>query len=82
MMRRGLLQLERPVDQSSFQNRLFTGYTVAVDPDKILEAKNLIHKFLLETCQLLSTGPCTQVYQLQVQFFPHTVNSDENAAMM
>jgi len=59
-------------DPESFAKRLISGASVAVNPEKIEEAKLRLHAALVEISKLLSEGPCTEVYQLQVQLFPVT----------
>lgn len=59
-------------DQDSFERRLITGYTVAVNPAQVAKIKLALEKALIEACSSLSEGECTEVYQLQLQLFPYT----------
>ncbi len=70
LMKKAIVHLLNKTDQSSFQNRLMTGYTIAVNPEKIETAKVMIEKALIAIADHLVEGPCREVYQLQVQFFP------------
>lgn len=45
---------------------------VLVDPSKVNEAKQVIRRFKQEMIALTTTGDDSEVYQLNVQFFPHT----------
>jgi hypothetical protein len=44
--------------------------TVAIDPEKIPEAKKRIEAFMIELCDELASGSKKQVYELAVQLFP------------
>ena len=57
-------------DNASFQNRLITGYTVAVNPKNLPKAKLILENALIEASSRLVRGDCTEVYQLQLQLFP------------
>lgn len=57
------------IDKQHPDVRDFSGVTVAVDVEKIPEAKALIKKFRRELVQLVNCGQKTQVYHLAVQFF-------------
>lgn len=70
MIKKALAHMERQTDRESFERRLITGYTISVDPSQIGEAQTMIEKSLVEIAERISNGACTQVYQLQVQFFP------------
>lgn len=56
-------------DKAAFDRRLISGYTVAVNPKNISEAKAILERAMLEAAAKLSEGACTEVYQLQFQFF-------------
>lgn len=48
------------------------GRAIALDPNRIDEAKALISQFLDELSVLLEAGERTEVYQIGVQLFPLT----------
>lgn len=50
--------------------RDFTSLTMAIDPEKLSTAKELIRKHQDELSDLLETGHRTEVYRLSVQLFP------------
>jgi uncharacterized protein (TIGR02147 family) len=52
--------------------RDFSSLTVAIDLEKLTEAKTIIREFRQKMGELLKTGHKTDVYQLAVQFFPLT----------
>ncbi len=60
------LKLEEvPVDR-----RDFSSMTLAIDMDKLLEAKMVIREFRRKMEKLLENNRSTEVYQLAIQFFP------------
>lgn len=64
------LQLaQRALDSAPVTERDFTSITMAINPDKIPDAKALIRKFQDDLAALLETGPRTEVYQMAMQLF-------------
>ncbi len=63
--------------QLDFDRRLIAGQSMAVNPDKIPEAKVWLQKVLAEFAAKVSEGPCREVYQLQLQLFPTTTTATE-----
>ncbi len=61
-------------EQSDFVRREISGITMAIDPSRIEEAKKRIKQFKREMYDLLSANDAnqTEVFQLNVQFFPLT----------
>lgn len=53
--------------------RHVSSFTMAVDPSRMEEAKELIHQFRLQIRELFGTGNISKVYTLQVSLFPLTV---------
>jgi uncharacterized protein (TIGR02147 family) len=53
--------------------RDFTAITMAIDPNKLVEAKVLIRNFQDDLSSLLESGQQTEVYKLCVQLFPLTI---------
>lgn len=54
------------------QRRKISGYTLAIDPTRLDAAKKRIAAFELEMAEFLTKGPSSEVYQLNIQFFPLT----------
>lgn len=52
--------------------RDFSSLMVALDPEKIPEAKIIIREFRQKMAELLKTGARSEVYQLAIQFYPLT----------
>ena len=72
MMDRAKSQLEK-TDAQSFKNRMIVSITCAADTRKIEEAREKIAEFQQELANFLSDGDeCEEVYQLNIQLFPHT----------
>jgi uncharacterized protein (TIGR02147 family) len=63
------LTLRAPAE---FARRSITSATLAVDPRKYQQAEQAVQRFQEEISGLLTTGDCTEVYQLNVQLFPLT----------
>ncbi len=64
--REALFQVE--IDQ-----RDFSAITLAIDPNRMSEAKKLTRRYLADMENLLEQGDRTEVYKLCVQLFPLTV---------
>lgn len=52
------------------EERSHSALTMAIDPDKIPEAKKRIDFFMTELCSFLEGGPKTRVYEVALQLFP------------
>lgn len=64
-------ELEK-IKDSDFSQRLIMGASLAVNPDRLQEAKLALQAAIVEISKSLSEGSCAEVYQLQVQLFPVT----------
>jgi uncharacterized protein (TIGR02147 family) len=71
MIKKAYDELSR-IGQEAFNERLITGFTIAVNPENLEEAKRLIFDTLSDLSHKLSQGSCTEVYQCNVQLFPLT----------
>lgn len=58
------------IDDVPMAERDMTNMTMAIDVDKLPEAKKLITKFRRELCAFLEDGERTRVYQLGIQLYP------------
>ncbi len=67
-LQKGLEELETN-DRS---RRYITGMTLAVNPKKLPQAREMLRHWLKESWDVLSEGECTEVYQLNFQLFPLT----------
>ena len=65
------------VDECLPEEKDITSMTMAIDPSKIDQAKDLIRKFRRELCALLESGTQTRVYNLAVQLYP--ISKDEES---
>lgn len=75
MMKMALLQLKTKTEQNHYDNRLISGVMCAVNPANIAKAKEHLHKAMYEAALILSEGECTEVYQINTQFFPLTATA-------
>jgi uncharacterized protein (TIGR02147 family) len=66
------------LDQVSIHERDFTHVTLAVDPEKMSMAKELIRKFQDEFAKLVESGNSTEVYRFSMQYFPLSKITSEN----
>lgn len=71
MIEKAAGELANTADED-FRRRNITAWTVASNPDRISYAKTMIERFQKELAEYLVSGPCTEVYQLNVQLFPLT----------
>ncbi|MGZ3694380.1 MAG: TIGR02147 family protein [Bdellovibrionota bacterium] len=72
------LELARnSLEQDALTARDFTAVTMAIDPDKIPEAKKMIRSFRDELCAYLEGGTKKEVYKFCMQFIPLSKNSGE-----
>ena len=59
------------------ESRDITSMTMAIDKNKIPEAKRKIKQFRRNLCQFLESGEKNEVYNLNVQLIPLTDNNGE-----
>jgi uncharacterized protein (TIGR02147 family) len=72
MMERAKEQLTK-TDQKSFESRMISSMTFSADASRIAEARQKVLDFQQELANFLSAGSqCTEVFQLNIQLFPHT----------
>lgn len=69
MITKALHELSK-VRPEDFEDRIITGVTIAVNPENLSQAKELIFAALTEVAAALSDGSCQDVYQFNVQLFP------------
>ena len=62
----------KKTSERDFAERLISGMSVAVNPAKIEEARQRLQAAIVEVSQILTEGPCTEVFQVQAQMFPVT----------
>ncbi|MEZ4815574.1 MAG: TIGR02147 family protein [Bdellovibrionota bacterium] len=74
MIHRALQELNTKPDTNSFQKRLISGMTISCNPERIPVAKEKLNKALREVADYLMEGPCTDLYQINLQFFSHRGN--------
>jgi uncharacterized protein (TIGR02147 family) len=70
----GLELAQEALDSVPLELREFGAMTMAIDPKKIPEAKKMIINFRKQMAQFLEVDHQTEVYRLQMQFFPLTKN--------
>lgn len=63
------------IESIDVSSRDITGSTMAINKNKLKEAKELIRDFRRNMATLLETGKKSEVYRLNIQFFPLTKES-------
>ncbi len=63
---------QKKLSEIPVELRDYSSLTVALDPEKLPEAKVIIREFRQKMADLLKGGCKTEVYQLAIQFFPLT----------
>lgn len=71
VLKRAQQELKK-TSQDSFEKRLIANMTIAVDIDRLPEAKERLQKFIYDLSIELSQGKATEVYFLTTCFFPVT----------
>ena len=61
--------------------RDFSEVVLAIDPDKMGEAKTIIREFRQKMSALMKKGEKTEVYQLAIQFYPLSAASSEKSTV-
>jgi len=65
------------LENDSPESRDFTGWTLAIDPDRLPEARNLIETFASNLCSFLCSGKQKKVYQLELCLYPLQTNQEK-----
>jgi len=69
-LQQGLDLAKNKISTVDVSERDCSSMTMAINPEKIPEAKKLIREFRRELCALLESTPQTEVYQLGIQLVP------------
>lgn len=78
MISKALTELNTKIEQPHFQRRLITSATIALDPEKLNDAKKMIMNFIMELSLFCSkSDQCKEVYAFSALFFPLTEDSTE-----
>ena len=70
--REGLAVAQKKIEDVALEFQDFSSLTVAIDPQKIIEAKIIIREFRQKMIELLKTGNRSEVFQLAIQLYPLT----------
>ena len=70
MIEKAKIELETKTFDSDFQKRLINGFTLAFNPANTEKVKAKLQELMSEISIAGSEGECTEVYQLNLQFFP------------
>lgn len=77
-LKRAIKELDSKTTPSDFSNRLITSISIASNPEQMKAAKDYLHLALYKAAEILGKGPCTEVYQLNLQLFPSTKSQIES----
>ena len=70
MIEKAKIEMETKIQDIDFQRRLINGYTLAFNPENLEKVKAKLQELMSEVSLEGSEGICTEVYQLNLQFFP------------
>lgn len=63
--------------QEDFDRRAIASYTLSVNPEALPDVMKKLKSDVLTSASIASEGECTEVYQLNLQFYPLTVANGE-----
>lgn len=66
------------LEEVELELRDFSSMTIAINPEKLVEAKTVIREFRQKLASLLRDGEKTDVYQVAIQLYPLTQQNKEN----
>jgi uncharacterized protein (TIGR02147 family) len=72
MIERAQKCLKKDPSEKEFNERLISGIAFAADPSKIAQAKVILEEAMYRAAEVLASGECTEVCQLNLQLFPLT----------
>ncbi len=72
MMKRAEETMRTQTDDESWKKRDISSLSMAIDPERIPEAKALLKRFKEDLTSLVTEGNVKEVYQFNVQLFPLT----------
>lgn len=67
---------KRSLDQDAVEMRDFSSMTMAIDPDKLPEAKRMIKEFRRKFCAFMESGKKAEVFRICIQLFPLSNQGD------
>lgn len=67
----------KAVDEQNVADRVFSGLTMAINPEKLPEAKQMIENFKQELSTLLEVDEKSKVYQLSLQLFRLDIETED-----
>lgn len=77
LIKKAYEELDRRTRDEAFEERLMVGATFAINHAHLPLLKEMLQACLYEVSTLGAEGPCTDVYQLNLQFFPLTDSQTE-----
>ncbi len=77
--KQGLQKASEALEHVPVEQRDITSITMAIDPAKLPQAKELIRRFRREMAQFLEQGERKEVYKLNVQLFPLSKNVEASS---
>ena len=76
MILKAIEQFEKNT-QEDFDQRAIASYTLSVNPNALPDVMKKLKSDILTSASIASEGECTEVYQLNMQFYPLTVANGE-----
>jgi len=69
---------QQSIRKIPLKQREVTSVTLNMNPEKMIQAKELIREFRIKFTELIEENPGTETYQFNIQFFPLTnLNQEE-----
>ena len=75
--KQSLYQAIESIDKHEVSERDITSITMSIDKNKIPQAKKLIKEFRTSLCEFMESGKKNEVYNLNIQLVPVTVQEKE-----
>lgn len=72
MIEQALKELNCKTTSQDFERRMISGITFSCNPKKIKKIKQKLNLLIHEIANSAMEGSCTEVYQINLQFFPLT----------
>jgi hypothetical protein len=69
MIQKASLLMQLTPSEQDFSERLISGVAFAGNPSKLPEAKVIIEEAMYKAAELLASGNCTEIFQLNLQLF-------------
>lgn len=70
MIEKAVNVINTKTSEADFNRRFINTVSVAVNPKKLSKAQEHLTRAIYELVEILTEGDCSEIYQLNLQFFP------------